>query len=109
MAEKFVGKWKLIESENFDEYMKAVGESSICGHRVYFVHFAGVGMMTRKLGSVVKPVLTIKVDGNKWSMLSESTFKNVLCEFELGKEFDETTADGRVLKVRRVISRLCIR
>ena len=26
MAEKFVGKWKLESTENFDEYMKAVGK-----------------------------------------------------------------------------------
>lgn len=29
MAEKFVGKWKLVESDNFDEYMKQVGVSFI--------------------------------------------------------------------------------
>lgn len=26
MAEKYVGTWALETSENFDEYMKAVGE-----------------------------------------------------------------------------------
>ena len=26
MAERFVGKWKLESSDNFDHYMKAVGE-----------------------------------------------------------------------------------
>lgn len=26
MAEKFAGTWKLAESENFDDYLKAMGE-----------------------------------------------------------------------------------
>jgi len=38
MAEKFVGKWKLVDSSNFDEYMKEVG----------------VGMMTRVAASALK-------------------------------------------------------
>lgn len=27
MVEKFVGTWKMISSENFDDYMKAIGRS----------------------------------------------------------------------------------
>jgi fatty acid-binding protein 3 len=82
MAEAFVGKWKLVESENFDEYMKAVG----------------VGLMTRKLGATVKPVMTVTVNGSHWSIVSESTFKTITMEFDLDKEFDETTPDGRQMK-----------
>lgn len=26
MVEQFVGKWKMTSSDNFDEYMKAVGK-----------------------------------------------------------------------------------
>lgn len=82
MADRFVGKWKLVESENFDEYMKAVG----------------VGLMTRKLGGAAKPVMDITITDGKWRFHSVSTFKTVDCDFELDKEFDETTADGRKLK-----------
>jgi len=82
MAQNFVGKWNLVDSENFDEYMKTVG----------------VGFMTRKIGATVKPVLTVSVNGDHWKMLSESTFKNLTTEFDLGKEFEETTADGRTMK-----------
>ncbi|CAD5229773.1 unnamed protein product [Bursaphelenchus xylophilus] len=67
MAQQFVGKWNLIESDNFDAYMK-------------------------------QPLLEISVEGDHWKLHSQSTFKNVLTEFDLGKEFEETTADGRVLK-----------
>jgi len=82
MAEAYVGKWKLTESENFDDYMKAVG----------------VGLMTRKLGASVKPVMDISVSNGKWNIVSTSTFKTITMEFELDKEFDETTPDGRQMK-----------
>uniref|UniRef100_A0A914X5D2 Cytosolic fatty-acid binding proteins domain-containing protein n=1 Tax=Plectus sambesii TaxID=2011161 RepID=A0A914X5D2_9BILA len=82
MAEAFVGKWKLVESENFDEYMKAIG----------------VGLMTRKLGASVKPVMDVTVNNGKWSIVSVSTFKTINMDFELDKEFDETTPDGRQMK-----------
>jgi hypothetical protein len=82
MTDKFVGKWNLIESENFDAYMKEVG----------------VGLMTRKIASTLKPVLDIEVSGNHWKMTSTSTFKTVVTEFDLNQEFEETTADGRKLK-----------
>uniref|UniRef100_A0A1I7S6J9 FABP domain-containing protein n=1 Tax=Bursaphelenchus xylophilus TaxID=6326 RepID=A0A1I7S6J9_BURXY len=82
MAQQFVGKWNLIESDNFDAYMKQVG----------------VGLITRKMAATLKPLLEISVEGDHWKLHSQSTFKNVLTEFDLGKEFEETTADGRVLK-----------
>lgn len=27
MVEKFVGTWKMVSSENFDDYMKAIGRT----------------------------------------------------------------------------------
>jgi len=41
MVEKFVGTWKMISSDNFDDYMKAIGR------RIYLRlmmenHFQGV-------------------------------------------------------------------
>jgi hypothetical protein len=59
----------------------------------------GVGFATRKMGNLAKPSLLIKIDGDKWNLQTHSTFKNTEIEFELGKEFDETTADGRKVKV----------
>ncbi|VDK21204.1 unnamed protein product [Anisakis simplex] len=80
-AEKFVGKWTFVSSENFDEYMKQ----------------CGVGLITRKMAVTLKPTLTISVENGKWKIVSESTFKTIVVEFELGKEFEETTGDGRKL------------
>jgi hypothetical protein len=79
MAQEFVGKWDFESSDNFDEYMKA----------------AGVGLITRKVANNLKPQIVIKVDGDHWRMESNSTFKNLAVEFDLGKEFEETTGDGR--------------
>lgn len=83
MAEKYAdGVWTLEKSENFDEYMKAVG----------------VGFATRVIGNAAKPKQEIRVDGDKWKITTSTTVSKVVIEFELNKEFDETTADGRKVK-----------
>jgi len=82
MAEQFVGKFKLVSSENFDEYMKKLG----------------IGFALRAIGNSVKPTIDVKHEGDKWIIESHSTFKNVYLNFKLGEEFEETTPDGRVVK-----------
>ncbi|XP_028280757.1 fatty acid-binding protein, adipocyte-like [Parambassis ranga] len=83
MVEQFVGNWTLASSENFDDYMKAIG----------------VGFATRQMGNVMKPNLKISVgDDGVISMKSESTFKTTEIKFKLNEEFDEMTADGRNTK-----------
>uniref|UniRef100_UPI0037E6FD51 fatty acid binding protein 4b n=1 Tax=Semicossyphus pulcher TaxID=241346 RepID=UPI0037E6FD51 len=79
MVEQFVGTWTLASSENFDEYMKALG----------------VGFATRQMGNMAKPNLVISVDDGVISMKSETTFKTTEIKFKLNEEFEETTADGR--------------
>lgn len=80
---EFVGKWAYETGENFDEYLKHVG----------------VGLITRKVACSLKPSLDIKISGDHWTITSTSTFKTFDIDFDLNKEFEETTADGRVLKV----------
>ncbi|KAL3123733.1 hypothetical protein niasHT_006068 [Heterodera trifolii] len=84
MSEKFVGKWNLESSENFDDFMKEVG----------------VNFLTRKAAGCVKPVLEFEVSnaGEHWKMTSTSTFTTWNCEFDLNKEFEVKTADGRTVK-----------
>ncbi|XP_041942830.1 fatty acid-binding protein, adipocyte-like [Alosa sapidissima] len=83
MVEQFVGTWKLTNSDNFDEYMKAIG----------------VGFATRQMGNLVKPNLLISVDDQGViSMKAQSTFKTTEIKFKLDEEFDETTADDRKTK-----------
>ncbi|ELK02411.1 Fatty acid-binding protein, adipocyte [Pteropus alecto] len=82
MCDAFVGTWKLVSSENFDDYMKEVG----------------VGFATRKVAGMAKPNMIISVDGDVITIKSESTFKNTEISFKLGQEFDEVTADDRKVK-----------
>nr|XP_033811204.1 fatty acid-binding protein, heart-like [Geotrypetes seraphini] len=80
--EAFVGTWKLLESNKFDDYMKKVG----------------VGFATRQIANVTKPTTIIEMEGNTCIVKTQSTFKNTEIKFKLGEEFDETTADDRKVK-----------
>ncbi|RMC15229.1 hypothetical protein DUI87_07414 [Hirundo rustica rustica] len=82
MCNRFVGTWKLISSENFDDYMKELG----------------VGLATRKLGGLARPDVIISMKGDIVTIRTESTFKNTTISFKLGQQFDETTADDRKVK-----------
>lgn len=79
---KFVGKWKLINTENFDEYMKALG----------------VGLVLRKLGNTTKPSIVISQNGDTFTLEAISAVKTTKIVFKFGEEFDEKTADGREVK-----------
>ena len=53
------GKYQLTDSENFDQFMGALG----------------VGYLVRKLGNQSKPLVTISQEGPVWTMKSESLVK----------------------------------
>ncbi|XP_011684606.1 PREDICTED: probable fatty acid-binding protein isoform X2 [Wasmannia auropunctata] len=83
MSSEFLGKrYKLFSSENFDEFMKALG----------------VGMVTRKMGSSVSPVVELTEKDGTYTLKTTSPFKNSEIKFQLGAEFDEETVDGRKVK-----------
>ncbi|GCB62098.1 fatty acid binding protein 7, brain, b [Scyliorhinus torazame] len=82
MVDAFVGTWKLVESDNFDAYMKALG----------------VSFATRQVGNVTKPTIIISKEEDKVVLKTQSTFKNTEINFKLGEEFDETTPDDRNCK-----------
>ncbi|NXP87973.1 MYP2 protein, partial [Passerina amoena] len=86
MCNRFVGTWKLISSENFDDYLKELG----------------VGLAARKLGGLARPDVIISMKGDIVTIRTESTFKNTTISFKLGQQFDETTADDR--KVKSVVT-----
>ncbi|KAM9165939.1 fatty acid-binding protein, adipocyte-like [Pangshura tecta] len=86
MCDLFVGTWKLISSENFEDYMRELG----------------VGFATRKMAGVAKPNVIISTNGDLITIRTESTFKNTEISFKLGEEFEETTADDR--KVKTIIT-----
>ncbi|KAM9687776.1 fatty acid-binding protein, heart [Trichechus inunguis] len=82
MVEAFVGTWKLVDSKNFDDYMKSLG----------------VSFATRQVACMTKPTTIIEVHGDTIVIKTHSTFKNTEISFKLGVEFDETTADDRKVK-----------
>ena len=51
------------------------------------------------MGNTLKPDFIVSKDGDTWKMVSSSTFKTTEVSFQEGVEFDETTADDRVVKV----------
>ncbi|VDO16029.1 unnamed protein product [Rodentolepis nana] len=80
---RFLGRWKLEKTENFDEVMKELG----------------VNIIKRTAGNTVKPTHIFEDKGNGcYCFKTESTFTKTACDFKLGEEFDEHTSDGRDLK-----------
>ncbi|TTF41806.1 Fatty acid-binding protein, adipocyte [Bagarius yarrelli] len=81
--EQFIGTWKLTSSENFDEYMKAVG----------------INIASRQIANMAKPDVLFSVDDQGLiSLKTKTTFKTVEIKFRLDEEFDEITADDRKAK-----------
>jgi len=76
------GKFKLTQSENFEEFMKVLG----------------VGLVTRKLGNKSSPTVTISEEAGEFTFKQESLVKTSEIKFKIGQEFDEITADGRQVK-----------
>jgi len=76
------GKWKLKESENFDEFLQAIH----------------VGAAKRALAATFKPTQEILVNGNTVTIKTSSTIKNTEITFTFGEEFEETTLDEHTLK-----------
>lgn len=87
MVDVIIGEWKLTSSENFDALMRELG----------------VGFFLRKLGNTIKPNIRFEKDEKGvWTMTTISSVKTHAIKFELDKEFEEETIDGR--KVKSVIS-----
>ncbi|KAL6080971.1 hypothetical protein STEG23_016236 [Scotinomys teguina] len=82
MVDAFCATWKLTDSQNFDEYMKALG----------------VGFAIRQVGNVTKPTVIISQEGGKVVIRTQCTFKNTEISFHLGEEFEETSMDDRNCK-----------
>lgn len=118
MVDAFCATWKLVDSQNFDDYMKQLGErvwilfGSVLEslEKLFYIHtcfvksafcLKGVGFATRQVGNVTKPTVVISQDGDKVVVKTLSTFRNTEISAKLGEEFDETTPDDRHVKVSR--------
>ncbi|XP_048064262.1 fatty acid-binding protein, brain-like [Megalobrama amblycephala] len=82
MVDAFCATWILVDSQNLDEYMKALGIDSAI----------------RQLGSVAKPSIVISHEGDKVVLKMLGSVIRTEISFKLGEEFDEITADGRQAK-----------
>ncbi|CAO4376122.1 unnamed protein product [Caenorhabditis nigoni] len=78
-SDSFVGHWKFVKADNFDEFMKEIG----------------VGLIIRKLAAHMQPTIEVYSDGETWHINQYSTFKNTKLAFKLGEEFVETSPDDR--------------
>ncbi|XP_075069810.1 fatty acid-binding protein, adipocyte-like [Mixophyes fleayi] len=84
MGDIFVGTWKLVEPDKdaFDKYLE------ICG----------VNNASRKMANAWSPDMIISINVEEWCIKQENTLKSTSMIFKLNEAFDETTADGRVVK-----------
>ncbi|KAK9403197.1 myelin P2 protein-like [Crotalus adamanteus] len=82
MVEQFLGTWKLILSENFDDYMKELG----------------ISFAQRQLGALAKPKIIITMDKDVITIRTETMFTVNEISFQLDEEFKERTIDNRLAK-----------
>ncbi|CAG5119018.1 unnamed protein product [Candidula unifasciata] len=79
IKEKFSGRWKLIRSDPYDEYLKA----------------AGVGFFARKLAISRAPEQEISIKGNKIHIDFRSTFHNQIQVFVLEESVENVVETTR--------------
>jgi len=82
----FEGKYKLTNSENFDEFLKELG----------------VNFVLRNLAKTSTPVIEISKDADTYSMKTTTAIKNSEIKFKLGEEFEEARMDGKNVKTKIV-------
>ncbi|XP_032752701.1 fatty acid-binding protein 9 isoform X1 [Rattus rattus] len=82
MIEPFLGTWKLVSSENFENYVRELG----------------VECEPRKVACLIKPSVSISFNGERMDIQTGSACRNTEISFKLGEEFEETTADNRKVK-----------
>ncbi|XP_007428075.1 fatty acid-binding protein, intestinal [Python bivittatus] len=77
----FDGTWKVEKSENYEKFMEVMG----------------INLVKRKLGAHDNLKLTIKQEGNKFTIHESSNFRTIDIVFILGEKFDYSLADGTEL------------
>ena len=77
--DSFIGKYKCNFAKKYDEFMKALD----------------VNILVRKAATVSSPVMEVSKEGDRWCIQTSTSLKSMELKFELGKKFEETTADGR--------------
>lgn len=103
IEEYFGKKYQLVSSENFDEYMKALGKfltsdtkNMVDLNNIFLIK--DVHGVLRKIASKLHPVLVLTKDGDEYTLTSSLPFKTIEITFKPGVEFDQETTDGRDVK-----------
>merc|ERR1711976_518493 len=78
----FVGTYVRTSAENYEDFLKALD----------------VNFLLRKAATVSTPEMTVTEENGVWTIKTSTTLKSMELKFELNKEFDETTPDGREVK-----------
>jgi len=79
----FNGTYKLEKNENLEEFLAAMG----------------VGAMKRKMASMARPSVEVKVEGDTWTIVTSSTLKTATWTFTLGEEKElQNTSDSSMIK-----------
>jgi len=84
MSDGVTGKYVLESSENFDEFLKAIG----------------VGFVMRNLAKVQTPTVEITESAGEYSIKTITTFKTSELNFKLDEEFEEERLDGAKVKTK---------
>uniref|UniRef100_A0A0K0FV60 FABP domain-containing protein n=1 Tax=Strongyloides venezuelensis TaxID=75913 RepID=A0A0K0FV60_STRVS len=79
MVQEFAGEWVDPVTENMDEYFKETG----------------LGFVLRKLAKTIKDKCIFVIEGDKVTLITESTFKNHTLSWVLNEKTLITTIDGR--------------
>lgn len=79
---QFTGRYEMVSSENYGEFLKAVG----------------VGLIQRNLLEKARPTITIGESAGRWTIETHTALDNAVIVFELNKEFDDKMLDGRIAR-----------
>ena len=85
LMEHFLKKWKFVNKENFDEFLKA----------------CGILWPLRKAANALNPTEIFQCTNHektKYLLRTETIVKSAVAEFNLEEEFIETSIDGRKMK-----------
>ncbi|XP_033748430.1 fatty acid-binding protein 9-like [Pecten maximus] len=73
IKEKFVGTWKMVRSENFEEFLAEVG----------------VNFLIRKMAALAKPTTIISVDEETITIEQKTGIRDKVENFKLNEEFEK--------------------
>ena len=81
-ADPFVGKYHLIDSQGFDEFMIALG----------------INFLQRKLAGTAKPDYDITKNGDYYTLKTVAPLKSSEFTFKFGEEFEQDRINGERVK-----------